>query len=128
MRRIAESHFTSGHTPEELPFEDKRKLLKLILGGRDEDGARYVIFVTCLGGKPKKFKFEAYGRLGNLDGWVETGNDRVSSFADAKIDTQANSEVVESIASFFPIHKTRESIKEGMRCERHAHNGLRLRQ
>jgi hypothetical protein len=124
MRRIAESHFTSGHTLEELPFEDKRKLLKLIFGGRDEDGARYGIFVNCLGGKPKRFKFEAYGRLGNLDGWIESGNDKITSFADTKIYAQDNPEVVESIAGIFPINDSRENIKEGMLREPRASNRL----
>jgi DNA invertase Pin-like site-specific DNA recombinase len=128
MRRIAESHFTSGHTLDELPFEDKRKLLKLIFGGRDEEGARYGVFVNCLGGKPKRFKFEAYGRLGNLDGWIESGNGKITAFADTKIYTHNNPEVVESIAGIFPINDSRENIKEGMRCERHAHNGFRLHQ
>jgi hypothetical protein len=128
MRRVAESHFTSGHTLDELPFEDKRKLLKLIFGGRDEDGARYGIFVNCLGGKPKRFRFEAYGRLGNLDGWIESGNGIITVFADTKIYTQNNPEIVESIAEIFPISESRESIKESMRCERDAYHRIRLHQ
>jgi hypothetical protein len=128
IRRIAESHFSSGHTLEALPFEDKRKLLKLIFGGRDADGVRYGIFLSCLGGKPKRFKFEAYGRLGNLDGWIESGNGKITAFADTKIYTQNNPEVVESIAGIFPINDSHENVKEGMRCERHAHNGVRLHQ
>jgi len=69
--------------------------------------------VNCLGGKPKRFKFVAYGRLGNLDGWMmETGNDRITSFADSKIYAQANYEVIESISNFFPINDARENIKK----------------
>jgi len=117
MRKVAESHFTSGHTLEELPFEDKRKLLKLIFGGRDEDGARYGIIVNCLDVKPKRFKFEAYGRLGNLDGWIESGNGKITAFADTKIYTHNNPEVVESIAGIFPINDSREKVKERMRGE-----------
>ena len=124
MRKVAESHFTSGHTLEELPFEDKRKLLKLIFGGRDEDGARYGIIVNCLGVKPKRFKFEAYGRLGNLDGWIEPGNGKITAFADTKIYTQNNPEVFESIAGIFPINNSRENVKGGMRGEPRANNRL----
>jgi hypothetical protein len=122
MRKVAESHFTSGHTLEELPFEDKRKLLKLIFGGRDEDGARYGIIVNCLGGKPKRFKFEAYGRLGNLDGWIEPGNGKITAFADTKIYTHNNPEVVESIAGIFPINNSRENVKERLRGEPRVNN------
>jgi len=128
MRRVAESYFTSGHSIEELSFEDKQKLLKLIFGGRDEEGLRYGIYVICLGGKPKRFKFEAYGRLGNLDGWIETGTQRVSSFADTKIYTQTNAELSENIARIVLSNGTREDIKERMLGERDAHNRLRLHQ
>ena len=122
MRKVAESHFTSGHTLEELPFEDKRKLLKLIFGGRDEDGARYGIIVNCLDVKPKRFKFEAYGRLGNLDGWIESGKGQITAFADTKIYTHNNPEVVESIAGIFPINNSRENVKERLRGEPRANN------
>lgn len=78
--------------------------------------------MNCLGGKPKRFKFEAYGRLGNLDGWIESGNGKITAFADTKIYTHNNPEVVESIAGIFPINDLRENVKEGMRCEPHANN------
>ena len=80
--------------------------------------------MNCLGGKPKRFKFVAYGRLGNLDGLIESGNDKITAFADTKIYTQNNPEVFESIARIFPINNSRENVKEGMRGEPLANNSL----
>lgn len=56
----------------ELPFEEKRHLVEMLFGGKDARGKRYGVYVKCLGGKPKKFEWTAYGHLGYLDGMVES--------------------------------------------------------
>jgi hypothetical protein len=55
-----------------LLFEDKQKIIKLIFGGKDEMGKRYGIYVEPLPGRPKKYSYEAYGRLGKIYGLVES--------------------------------------------------------
>lgn len=106
MKRVVESHFTSGHTLEDLPFEDKQKLLKLIFGGRDADGVRYGIFISYSGGKERRFKFEAYGRLGNLNGCVETRSGERAVFPETKIFTQTDTEIAEAVAGLLPRRET----------------------
>ena len=53
-----------------------------IFGGKDENGKRYGIYVEPLWGSPRKYKFVAYGRLGNIDGWVESRTEVYSSYAE----------------------------------------------
>ena len=79
MQRTMESYFASGHAFTSLSFESKRKIVTLIFGGKDENGKRYGIYVRPLGGNPTRYKVVAYGRLGNIDGWVESKTGRYSS-------------------------------------------------
>ncbi len=78
---MMESYFTSGHTLNNLPFEDKRKIVTMIFGGKDEEGKRYGIYIRPLGGDPRLYKFVAYGRLGNIHGWVESKTGEYASEA-----------------------------------------------
>lgn len=125
---IGQYQFRIRYSDEELPFEDKRRLLKMIFGGRDEEGLRYGIYVKCLGGKPKRFKFEAYGRLGNLDGFIDTGTKRISSFADTRFYTEKCTDLGDAIARMLPNIKPREEYKVHTRRERDAHHRLGLHQ
>lgn len=95
MEKIKESYFTSGWTFHNLPFKDKQKLVRLIFGGRDEHGKRYGIYVSPIERKdgPKRFKFEAYGRMGNIDGWLENRTGCFRSFSDNSLFTSENPEV-----------------------------------
>ncbi len=51
-----------------MDFEEQRELVKLIYGGKDHRGRKYGIYVKCLGGKPRRFEWAAYGRVGELSG------------------------------------------------------------
>jgi len=127
MMRVYESYFGSGHMLADLSFEDKKKLLKLVFGGKDENGMRYGIYVKCLGGKPKRYGFEAYGRLGNLDGWIQ-GNGKTSSYADAEMYVGSDNELAENIAQLVKNNDPQGVIKEYMRCEYDAYHRVRLHQ
>lgn len=61
-------YLSSGVALENLPFDVQRKIIRLFFGGRDATGRRYGIYITDLGGKPRQFRFEAYGRLGTITG------------------------------------------------------------
>jgi site-specific DNA recombinase len=71
-RAIEFTHFENGGGFEDLLFEDKQRIIRLIFGGRDELGKRYAIYIEPLSGKPKKYSYEAYGRLGRIYGLLES--------------------------------------------------------
>jgi hypothetical protein len=66
------SYLQSGHIFRELGFEEKRKIIRLIFGGRNDRGKRYGIFIKNVSkDKLKKYEFKAYGKLGALVGSLE---------------------------------------------------------
>jgi site-specific DNA recombinase len=71
-RAIEFTDFENGGGFENLPFEEKQKIMKLVFGGKDEMGKRYGIYIEPLSGKPKKYSYEAYGRLGKIYGLLES--------------------------------------------------------
>jgi site-specific DNA recombinase len=123
--RIKESYFASGNAFDDLPFEDKRKLILLIFGGKDANGKRYGIYVKPLNfGRPKKYKFTAYGRLGNVHGWVEGITGQYSSEADDEVffneDADTNLKIADLMKDANPAlyqsvtkHKASKVIKSG---------------
>jgi DNA invertase Pin-like site-specific DNA recombinase len=81
QKSLEMSSFMTGHTLRSLPFDDKRALLKLLFAGKDEYGKKYGIYVTLISDNPKKFSFTAYGRLGNVQGYV-TKDEYISDSSD----------------------------------------------
>jgi DNA invertase Pin-like site-specific DNA recombinase len=71
-RAIEYTHFENGGAFEDLLFEDKQRIMKLIFGGKDEMGKRYGIYIEPIPGTPKKYSYEAYGRLGKIYGLLES--------------------------------------------------------
>jgi len=69
MRQENEIRFAINY----LPYEDKRRLIGLIFGGKGRDvrGHKYGIHIDCLGGSPKRYKWTAYARFIGSTGWVE---------------------------------------------------------
>lgn len=74
------SAWQTGVTFHSLPFEDKRVLLKLLFAGKDAYGKRYGVYVTMIE-KNKRYSFEAYGRLGNVQGCL-TDNEYYADASD----------------------------------------------
>jgi hypothetical protein len=89
------SAFTCGHTLRNLSFDDKRNLLKILFGGKDEYGKKYGIYVTLVHENPRKFSFVAYGRLGNVQGCI-TKDEYVADASD--VYEGKNDTATESIA------------------------------
>lgn len=71
LKRGLMSYVETGVALHQLPFEAQKKIIRLIFGGKDEAGRRYGIYVKDLGGNPRRFNFEAYGKLGAVTGWME---------------------------------------------------------
>jgi hypothetical protein len=82
LQRIKESYFSSGLSFENLPYEGKKKLVDLTLGGKDDNDKRYGIYVRSLGGKPKRYKFEIYGKLGIMSGRLEARSKKIGVHPD----------------------------------------------
>jgi DNA invertase Pin-like site-specific DNA recombinase len=66
------SYLQSGAALEDLPFEHRKKIIRLFFGGRDEAGRRYGIYIKDLGGNPRTYRFEAHGKLGAIQGKIES--------------------------------------------------------
>lgn len=100
LQRHTESYVSSGLAFEDLPFEEKRKLIRLIFGGIDESGKRFGVYVQKGGG------FECYGRLGIIDGSLDKGviysdakQDDFTTTAMAKIVTDNNPDFIQQNTS-----------------------------
>jgi site-specific DNA recombinase len=125
IERIKRSYFSSGWTLQDLPFDDKQKLVRLIFGGRDESGKRYGIYVTPLEGRAghKRYRFEAYGRLGNIDGWLESRTGEFWSDADNSVFTSQDADF-----AFKASKLLRNRDESYLSSERDAHHCLRVYQ
>lgn len=82
IARITEiGYFREGYAFRDMSFEDRQKIIKLVFGGKDENGKKYGIYIQPLHGKPKKYSFEAYGKLGTIYGQLSS-NPRMSDSED----------------------------------------------
>jgi len=118
LEAVRESFLSSGAALETLPFGPKRKLIKMIFGGADEAGKRYGIYIIRLPGKPRRYRFEAYGRIGGISGFLTSRTG--THVADA--DLVDNPELSERISQL---------ILEANPCllgQCHAHHRQRLHQ
>jgi site-specific DNA recombinase len=124
-QRMAESYFRSGLTFRDLAFRDKRSLINLIFGGRDVQGRRYGIYVTPIDNDegPRRFKFEAYGRLGNIGGWLEDRTGDFRSYSDDLVVTPKDGDLAREAAEIL-----RNGDKLHLHSECHAYHGLCLHQ
>jgi DNA invertase Pin-like site-specific DNA recombinase len=68
LKRQEESYFQSGHTFDDLPYEEQKKLFNMLFGGRDAEGKRYGVYIMPEHKGVRKFV--CYGLLGKFNGWV----------------------------------------------------------
>lgn len=80
-KRTDESYARSGLVFESLPFDEKKKLINKIFGGRDENGKKYGVYMKPLDGTPRRYQFKAYGRIGNIHGVVRARSGLHDSFS-----------------------------------------------
>ncbi len=134
LKQIKESYFTSGHSFRNLTIEGKKKLVDLIFGGKDLNGKRYGIYVKRMGGKPKRYRFEAYGRLGTIGGSLEARSGRSTALPDEEMYEKwddMDSGLTEGVAKLVreTEAKGRETkVKVDMLCKCHAYYCLCLHQ
>lgn len=127
LKRVKESYFSSGHSFNEFSIGERKKLIDLIFGGKDPNGKRYGVYIKQVGGKPKRYKFEAYGKLGIIDGSLESRSGRFSSFPDSEMYGQGDKdgEVADGISKLVQEAESKgnnEGIyKEHMLSKRNAH-------
>jgi len=121
VKRGLTSYLQTGVALHQLPFEAQKKIIRLIFGGKDETGRRYGIYVKDLGGNPRRFNFEAYGKLGAISGWVEAKSGAFSSGGDME-----GGGLIEEISEIMLDHNPLD--KDYMVSKRHAHHRQRLHQ
>jgi hypothetical protein len=93
---VRDSYITSGQAVADLDFVEQRKIIGMFFGGKDEQGRRYGVYITNLGGSPRKCKFGAYGRLGIVEGEIQART--VFSYAESFLDRQPAEDEISEIA------------------------------
>jgi hypothetical protein len=119
-KAVKDSYIDSGQAILDLPFEEQRKIIGMFFGGRDETGKRYGIYITNLGGSPRKYRFEAYGRLGIVEGEIQarSGFSYGNSFLDRQPSDKDVSEIASAIVLTTPgISKGNKKVKVHMLSE-----------
>lgn len=71
LKQTKESYERSGRVFESLSFDEKKKLINELFGGVDEKGKKYGLYVTVTKATRRTYQFDAYGRLGNILGFVK---------------------------------------------------------
>lgn len=80
LQRQKQNYLNSGLAFGEMPHAVKKKSVNLIFDGKDEQGKRHGIYVQIVGpGQSRKFQFEAYGRFGDIRGWIRKADSDVIS-------------------------------------------------
>ena len=125
-QRIKESHLSSGAALKALPFKDQRELILLCFSGQDEAGKKYGIYIEPLKGKPRRYRFIAYGRIGTVDGFIIARSSDFSIFFQSGIndDNALLMKAANIITDYYPELK----IKSSVHSKRDAHHGVRLYQ
>jgi DNA invertase Pin-like site-specific DNA recombinase len=116
-KAVKDSYIDSGQAILDLPFEEQRKIVGMFFGGRDETGKRYGIYITNLGGSPRKYAFAACGKLGIVEGEVQarTGFSYGEPFLDHQPAECEISEIAGAIALATPgLSKGKEKDKVHM--------------
>jgi len=131
IQRHKESFWKCDVSLINLPFDDKREIVKLIFGGWDENDRRYGIYIQHIGGRPRKYIFEAYGKLGNIKGAIQSVKKGYSSHMHPVLD-QNHDDLLEDVAEIAlrenPDMGFADEVDLHMFSKRHAHNGVGLYQ
>lgn len=109
LKRIKESYFSSEQSFQDLPYEGKKKLVDLIFGGKDVMNKKYGIYIRSLGGKPKRYKFEVYGKLGIMSGRLEARSKKIGVHPDLVMSGQEMKVELKEGISKLMIEKKEES-------------------
>jgi len=84
VRQINKNFYRSPNALREIPFQQKRKIILSFFGGHDLAGKKYGINIEPLEGKPKRYHFKAYGRVGYVDGWLNAREKDYDIFTKSK--------------------------------------------
>ncbi len=72
--RMHKSYVMTVGAFNDLQFKDKKRIMNLIFGGKDDNDKKYGIYIKLIKGEPRKkrtYQFEAYGKVGNIKGYIE---------------------------------------------------------
>lgn len=113
LMRQKESYLKSGLAFESLPFSEKKKIILLFFGGKDETGKKYGIYIKLLDGKPRRYGFKVYGKFVFIAGGLEARATNYSSYSriEPSIEnTMLNKELAEIVLNENPDLKVKEHI------------------
>ena len=129
--RMMEDQFRIGLVFDDMSFRDKQNLIRLIFAGHDDFGKKYGVYIRRMEGRPIRYHFEAYGRLGNLEGWIEKKIGKYYSSSDILL-RRHEAGYCQRIAGLLktgrPDFFTEYFTKAHMLRQRHAHHCLGLHQ
>jgi hypothetical protein len=133
MKQHRESFIRSGIPLNSLPFKEKRRVLQIFFSGHDNTGGRYGIFIKHIPGKPRRYQFEAYGRLGSVSGNIKGRCHKYHSIADNYLWHNEINELSQGVAEIIlkskpTLNCTKTKVNEHLLSERHAHYCLSLHQ
>ena len=82
-----------------------------------------------MGGRPRKYRFLAYGKIGCIEGRIEARSGKYSAFPDIEIFTQDDKELGEGVARVVlgsnpALGAGDKKVTEHVLSERHAHHSL----
>jgi DNA invertase Pin-like site-specific DNA recombinase len=90
LKRIKAEYLTSVNSFIELSDEKWKKLIDLIFGGKDLNGKRYGVYIRRVDGKPIRYRYVAYGRLGSIDGSLVARTRQATALPDQKMFDQGD--------------------------------------
>jgi site-specific DNA recombinase len=133
LKQFRRNKFRRGAYFNQLPFKEKQNIIRLLFGGADEQGKRYGISICLKEENPRRYEYEAYGRLMTIKGWIEGRTKEFTTCASFNQNQQDNqrtsNEIAKVVKKALPKFDRFESnAKEGTLSECHAHHSLGFHQ
>jgi DNA invertase Pin-like site-specific DNA recombinase len=126
LKLLRRNKFRRGAYFNQLPFKEKQNIIRLLFSGVDQNGKRYGIYIRLIEGRPRRYEYEAYGRLITMKGWIEGKTGKFET--DARIDENSpenqntSNEIAKVVKKAFPkFDRFENHIKECMPNKFHAH-------
>ncbi len=125
------SYLSSGVPLMKLSFEKKRELIKMFFLGKDYQGKKFGIYIRHIPGLPRKYRFEAYGAFGNINGFIKPRIRESFAFSDLNMWTKEQKQISAVAAKFVLESDTdliHSNVKEHLLSECHAYNSFCIHQ
>jgi DNA invertase Pin-like site-specific DNA recombinase len=108
IERITENYFNTGYAFRDLNFQEKQNVMRLIFGGKDDNGKRFGIYIRRTGDQPKRYEFYAYGKLGVIEGRIE--DQFIDAMAANEIYTNTHEQIVKQVSDLIKDCSYKERV------------------